>query len=118
MRVSWAPLCPKIRPATTSRRRRLARAQNQGVALAAGTAQRGHGVTRTASCQLKGGVQGNARPGHADRMADRNGSAVDVDFLQIDAELLRRRQRDRSECFVDLDDVELVDRDAFASNGF
>ena len=63
------------------RRRRLAGAQDQRVALAAGAAQRRDGVARTASCQLKGGMQGDPRTRHADRMADRDGTAVDVDLL-------------------------------------
>ena len=43
-------------------------------------------------------------------MADRDGAAVDVDLVGVDAELLGRGQRDRGERLVDLDDVELVDR--------
>src|SRR5262245_51962916 len=118
MRVSWAPLCPHTALATTSRRRWLACAQDQRVALAACSAQRGDGVAVSASRQLKRGVKGDTRPGHTDRMADRDGSAVAVDLLRVDAEFLRRSQCDRGECLVDLDDIKLVNRDAFAGNGF
>src|SRR5690242_5740149 len=111
------PLCRRNTPATTSRRRELAGAQDQSVALPAGTAQCGHRVAGTASCQFKGRVQGDPGPRHADRMADRDGPAVDVDLRRIDPEFLRRRQRDRRERLVDLDDVELVDGDAFTGDG-
>src|SRR6201996_1537431 len=117
MRESWAPLCRKSTLATTVRRRESARSQDECVALATRTAERGHGVAGAPPCQLESGVQGDPRSRHADRVADGDGSAVDVDLLRIDAEFLRRSQRDRGERLVDLDDVELVDRDALAGNG-
>src|SRR5438046_245333 len=46
-------IVPENSPATTSRRRRLSRPQDERVALATGAAQRSHGVAGTASCQLK-----------------------------------------------------------------
>src|SRR5947208_3321833 len=83
-------------------------------ARGARAAQRGHGVSRTASCQLKSRMQGDPGARHTDRVADRDGPAVDVHPLRIDSEFLRRRQRDGRERLVDLDDVELVYGDALA----
>jgi len=49
-------------------------------------------------------------------MPDRDGAAVDVDDLGIDAEFARRGQRHRGERLVDLHHVELVDGDAFSGD--
>src|SRR6478609_1970386 len=92
-------------------------AQHQGVALSACSAQRRDRVARTPSGQFEGGVQGDAGTRHSDRVADRDGAAVDVDLVTVDAEFLGGGQRDRRECLVDLDDVELVDGDAFLGDG-
>ena len=44
----------------------------------------------------------------ADRMAERNGAAVDVDLLLVDAEHVDRVERDRSEGLVDLPKVDVA----------
>src|SRR5690242_3810001 len=96
--------------------------QDQGVTLCAGTAERGQRVAGTHSDlpvaslaqagQFEGGVKRDPCPGHSDRVTDRDGAAAGVDAFAVDSELRGRRERDRGECFVDLDDVELLDGDA------
>ena len=113
-----APLCPKPGSITTSRRRCSAGPQNQRISLAARTAECGDGVSGTAPCQLEGRVQGDAGARHPNRVSDGDRAAVDVHLRGVDAQLFRRRQRDRGERLIDLDDVELIDGDALARDGF
>ena len=49
-------------------------------------------------------------PGRADRMAERDRAAVDVDQLRADAEVAHRLDGDRGERLVDLDQVQVRDR--------
>ena len=51
--------------------------------------------------------QQQARAGHPERMAERDGAAVDVDPLAIEAELLLDREVLRRERFVDLDEIDV-----------
>src|SRR5689334_8547373 len=65
-------------------------AHDQGVALAAATAQRGRADATTATLELQRQVQHDAGTGHADRVAERDRTAVDVDLLVREPELARR----------------------------
>ena len=52
------------------------------------------------------------RAGRAERMAHRDRAAVDVDLLVRHAELLHEAHRHRGERLVDLEQVDVVDRQA------
>ncbi len=54
----------------------------------------------------------DAGAGHAERVAERDRAAVDVELLARDAEVLGRRDHLRGERLVDLDEVDVVDRSA------
>ena len=54
---------------------------DQGVALAAAAAQRGRADAAAAALQLEREVQHDAGAGHADRVAERDRAAVDVDLV-------------------------------------
>src|SRR4051794_12500668 len=60
---------------------------------------------------------GDARAGHAERVADGDRTAVHVEAVDVDAELLVRRDHLRGERLVDLDEVDVVDRHLRASEG-
>ena len=49
--------------------------------------------------------------GHAERVAERDAAAVHVELLPRDAEVLGRRDDLRRERLVDLDEVDVVDRE-------
>src|SRR5690606_17492877 len=85
---------------------------DQRVTLAAATAQRGGADAPAAPAELEGEVQRDPGAGHADGVAERDGPAVDVDLVRVDAELLGRHQPDRGESLVDLDEVQVGGRDA------
>jgi hypothetical protein len=61
------------------------------------------------SLQLQRSGAGDARAGHAERVAERNRAAVRVDVLRVvgDAELAEHRDALGGEGFVELDDVEI-----------
>src|SRR5690606_29941514 len=52
---------------------------------------------------------GDPGAGHAERVADGDRAAVDVQLVVVDAEVLGRRQDLRGERLVDLDQVDVVD---------
>ena len=87
-------------------------ADDEGVALAAAAAQRGRADAAAATLELERQVQGDPGAGHADRVAERDRAAVDVDLVGVDAQLPGRGQADRGERLVDLDQVEVGGRDA------
>src|SRR4051794_33448690 len=86
---------------------------DQGVALAAAAAERRRTDATAAALELQGEVQGDPGTGHADRVAEGDRAAVDVDLRVLDAELTRRRDADRGEGLVELDQVEIGRLDAF-----
>ena len=83
----------------------LGHADDEGVALTAATAQRGRADAAAAPLELERQVQHHAGTGHADRVAERDGAAVDVDLVDVDAELLGGGETDGREGLVDLDEV-------------
>src|SRR5690606_36255005 len=64
---------------------------DQGVARAAATAERGGAGPATTALELVEQRQGDAGARHADRVAERDRAAVDVGDLVGDAEVLHRR---------------------------
>src|SRR5690606_41462372 len=90
-----------------SRERRSVRdVDQQGVALATATAQRGGTETSAAPAQFVHQVHGQPRTGGADRVAERDRTAVGVHDLRVETELLARPERPEERRLVDLDEVE------------
>src|SRR4051812_44762223 len=88
----------------------LQRAQDGGVALAAAAAQRGRAEPAAAPAQLERQRERDPRTGHADRVAERDGAAVHVDDVVADAEVGHRRQPDRGERLVELEQRDVGER--------
>ena len=57
---------------------------------------------------------GDAGAGHAERVADGDGAAVDVELVEVDAQVAVARDDLRGERLVDLDQVDVVDGHAGA----
>src|SRR5699024_9350656 len=83
--------------------------EQQGVALAAATAQGSGACTAAAPTQLVDQVQSEACTGGPDRVPESDGAAIDVDDLVGDAQVLGGLQTDRGEGLVDLDQVQIGD---------
>ena len=83
--------------------------QDQRVALTAAAAQRGRAGAAAAALELEGEGEREPGAGHADRVAEGDRAAVDVDDVVADAEVLHRLDADRRERLVDLDQVEVAD---------
>ncbi len=81
---------------------------DHGVALAAARADRRAAQAAAAPAQLEHERAEDARARGADRMAERDGAAVDVDLVLVDPEHADRVQRDRSERLVDLPQVDVL----------
>jgi hypothetical protein len=60
---------------------------------------------------------GDARAGHAERVSDGDGTAVDIQLVDRDAELLGRPQCLHRERLVDLEQVDVIDRHARVVQG-
>ena len=86
---------------------RFGNAHDQRVALPAATAQRGRAHAATATLELQGQVQHDPGAGHADRVAQGDRAAVDVDLGLVEAERARGVDADRRERLVELDQVEV-----------
>src|SRR4051794_30000608 len=100
------------RPSTSTLKDSARDPEDQRVALPAAAAQRGRAGAATAAAQLEREVQRDARAGHADRVTERDGAAVDVDLLGVEAEVAHRLDADRRERLVDLDEVEVAGGEA------
>ena len=70
--------------------------------------------------QLARRREGKPRTAHAQRMTECNGSAVGIHVLGIvrQTEVTQHRQRLRGECLVELDDIEILDREAGTGQQF
>ena len=84
--------------------------EQDGVALAAAAAQRGGAEAAAAALELVQQGEGDPGAGHADRVAEGDGAAVDVDDVVGDAEVLHRGQADGGEGLVELEQVDVADR--------
>src|SRR5579871_2991965 len=81
-------------------------------AHAAADAQRGEALLGVALLHLEQQRGEHARARGADRMSQSDRTAVDVELLGIEAELLADRDGLRGERLVGLDQVEVLDRPA------
>src|SRR5204863_8174086 len=97
---------------TASRMKRSVALDAKGDAHAAADAQGREALLRVALLHFVDERGENPRARGADRVADGDRSAVDVDPVALPAELLADRQRLGGEGFVGLDQVEIADRPA------
>ena len=81
---------------------------DHGVALAAARADRRAAEAAAAAAQLEHQRAEDPRAGGADRVAERDRAAVDVDPVLVDPEHPDRVQRDRGERLVDLPQVDVL----------
>src|SRR5271157_1375582 len=88
---------------------RLAALHAHGDAHAAADAQRGEAFLGVAPRHLVEQGYQDAGAGCADRMPERDGAAIDVDFAGIPAEVLVDRAGLGGESLVGLDEVEVLD---------
>src|SRR3954452_11335082 len=86
--------------------------EDHGIALPATGADRRNPEPAAAPPQLVYERAEDARAGRADRVAERDRAAVHVDLALVDAEHPHRVDRDRRERLVDLEQVDVVDRQA------
>src|SRR5262245_4745396 len=84
----------------------------QGDSLAAADAERRQAETRAAPPHLVKERDRDARSRRADRMAQRDGAAVDVDAGQVELEIFLAREDLGGERFVDLDEIDVAERQA------
>src|SRR6201998_2316440 len=76
--------------------------------LSAANAHRHHAVTHLAAFHLLEECRGQFGPRTAERMSQRDGSAVHVDLLRIESKFAHYGQRLRRECFVELDPPDVI----------
>ena len=69
-------------------------------------------VDGAAAAQLEQRRERDPGARHADGVAERDGAAVDVDLVLVDAEVVHRGQADGGEGLVDLEEVDGADVDA------
>ena len=81
---------------------------DHGVALAAARADRGAAEAAATAPQLEHERADDAGARCADRVTERDGAAVDVDLVLVDAEHADRVQGDRGERLVDLPEVDVA----------
>src|SRR4051794_38526581 len=86
--------------------------EDHGISLAAARADRRDSETAAAAAQLVHERHEDAGAARADRMAEGDRAAVDVDLRLIHAEHPHRVDRHRGERLVDLEEVDVVDREA------
>src|SRR4051794_17625396 len=91
---------------------RLRDTHDQGVALPTAAAQGGRTDAAAATLELEREMQHDPGPGHADRVAQGDRSAVHVDLLVGEAELAGRGDADRRERLVELHEVQVGRGDA------
>ena len=65
---------------------------------------------QTATAQLEQQREKESRAGHPERMAQRDGTAVDVDPVAIELQLLLDREILRREGLVDFDEIDVGQR--------
>src|SRR5215207_7294571 len=90
----------------------LRHADDEGVALAAATTQAGGSDAASAAPELEREVQDDAGATRADRMTERDRTAVDVDLVLGDSERTGALDANRCECLVELEQIDVGDADA------
>src|SRR3954447_24037137 len=83
-----------------------------GDAHAAADAERGQAALQVAALELVDQRAEDHRAGGAQRVAHRDGAAVDVDLLVVQVEVAHEAHGDRGERLVDLEQVDVVDGQA------
>src|ERR1700719_2959590 len=86
--------------------------ENRRRTLPTADAHGDHAVSRPAPAHLAEELHGQLRAGSAERMSEGDRAAVDVDALLIHPELAHHRERLRAEGLVQLDEIDLVEREA------
>ena len=82
---------------------------DHGDALAAADAGAGNSIAAAATTKFEQQREDEARSGGAERMAERDGAAVDVGFVAVKAKKLFDGEILRSESFVHFDQVDLIE---------
>src|SRR4051812_2048778 len=101
---------PSLRSAVPAKRWESADALEDGShALATTDAHRLESERLVLELQTVDQRAGDARAGHAERVTDGDRAAVHVEPVDVDAELLVRRDDLRRERLIDLDEVEVID---------
>src|SRR3546814_14605022 len=80
--------------------------------MAAADGMGGERELLTFALQQRGGLAGDACAGGAERVAERDGAAVEVGLVEIEAQLVGAGQRLGGEGLVQLDDVEVLHGEA------
>src|SRR4051812_43231464 len=123
-RANWKALEPSIRVLSRSKKAAPRRSppstaalgavdfEDHRVALAATRADGRHTEPAAAPAQLVDERADDARAAGADRMPEGDGAAVHVDLRLVDSQHPHRVQGDRGERLVDLEQVDVVDREA------
>src|SRR5262245_30705917 len=108
--IVFPPVQKKARPpvAASSLILRSVARDAHGDAHAAADAQRRQALLGVALLHLVEQRHENARPRRADRMAERDGAAIDVDLRRIPAEILVDGAGLRREGLVRLDEIEVA----------
>src|SRR6185436_8614210 len=101
-------------PSRVMRRRLVVRLEETRGALTAAHAHRDDAVARLAPEHLVGERADHARARHAERVADRDRAAVDVELLGIDPQAIAAVDDLRGERLVELPHVDVVDLEAVA----
>ena len=116
MEGASAPSRAPVGEATGTRSGRIrSEALDDGAGAEAAAAAHGHqAVAAAGALELVEGLGHQDGAGAAERVAEGDGAAVGVDLGQVDVELLCPGQHDRGERLVDLDDVDVVHRQAGA----
>src|SRR5690348_16962346 len=89
---------------------RLDALDNRGNALAAADAERDQGRCKIAPLKLVERCAEEYRPGGAERVAEGDRSAVDIDFRGVQFQAAHRLERDGGKCFVDFPQVNVMYR--------
>src|SRR5688500_19939058 len=88
--------------------------EDRSRALSAADAHRDQTVARAAAAHLAEELHGELRAGRAERMAERDRPAVHVHLRLVETELAHDRKRLSGECLVELDQVDVGEREAGA----
>src|SRR5687767_4666410 len=80
-------------------------------ALTAADAGGGQAALQATAAELQREREQQPGAGHAERMSERDGAAVDVDPVAVQAELLLDRQVLRRKRLVDFNEVDIVQRE-------
>ena len=99
---------PRTRMGLPCVRSQLRAAHDQGIALTATAAQRRSTCTQTATLQLIGDREHEARATGADWMPERNRATVHVDTLLVEFEHSCGVESYGRESLIDLDQIEVV----------